>query len=133
MYQFVTPVLNTNETYTINFNNAIFHPHDGHNSVLESTGFNLSGQGTTEYFVEDDGSGNVRLTTFVGNTKTIVNSNQGTIDYTTEVKLNSLNISASNVEGIRYKIRIMQPASNDIVPVRNNNQIDVAMHSRCFD
>ena len=131
MYQFVTPVLNTNETYTINFNNAIFHPHDGHNSVLESTGFNLSGQGTTEYFVEDDGSGNVRLTTFVGNTKTIVNANQGTIDYTTgEVKLNSLNISGvSNVEGATStQIRIMvQPASNDIVPVRQQLiEIDVA-------
>ena len=131
MYQFVTPVLNTNETYTINFNNGIFHPHDGHNSVLESTGFTLNGQGTTEFFVEDDGSGNVRLVSFVGATKTINNAAQGTINYTTgEVKLNSLNIAGvSNINNaVSTQIRIMtQPASNDIVPVRQQLiELDVA-------
>ena len=131
MYQLTTPVLSTTETYTINFNNAIYHPQDGHTTVLETSGFTLSGQGTTEYFLDDDGTGNVRLITFVGTTKTIVNANQGTINYTTgEVKINSLNISGvSNIDGATStQIRIMaQPASNDLVPVRQQIlQIDVA-------
>jgi len=131
MYQFVTPLIGTVDTYTINFNNAIYHPHNGHTSVLETSGFTISGSGTTEYFLDDDGRGVVRLITFVGTTRTIVNANQGTINYATgEVKINSLNISGvSNVDGATStQIRIMtQPASNDLVPVRQQLlQIDVA-------
>ena len=36
---------------------------------------------TTEYFFDDDGSGNLRIYSLVGNTRTYANSNAGTVDY----------------------------------------------------
>ena len=51
--------------YNINFNNAFFNPHSGHNAdaggVIASTGFYLDNNTTTEYFFDDDGAGNLRI------------------------------------------------------------------------
>ena len=59
MYQEVTPVTTKKETYTIKFNNALYHPHDGHMSIVSTTGFKINGDTTNEYFLDDDGSGNI--------------------------------------------------------------------------
>ena len=50
MYQEVTPVTTKKETYTIKFNNALYHPHDGHMSIVSTTGFKINGDTTNEYF-----------------------------------------------------------------------------------
>jgi hypothetical protein len=131
MYQYFTPNTSGTNTYTINFENGLYHPHDGHTAILETTGFNTNDGSGREYFLDDDGRGNVRLVYFVGGTKTIQNSAQGTINYTTgQIVINDIFITAiSNVDGATStQIRVTtQPASNDVVPVRQQLiQIDTA-------
>ena len=126
MGKFFTPV-NASSSYNINFNNAFFNPHSGHNAeaggVIASTGFQLDNDTATEYFFDDDGSGNLRIYSLSSGVRTYLNSAAGTIDYTNgTISTTSLFISAvSNVDGeSSTKIRITAiPKSNDVVPVRN--------------
>ena len=125
----ITPQLNTLAKYELKFSNNLYHPHTGHNATMggttSSTGFYISGY-TTEYFMDDDGSGNLRAYTLVGGTtRTYLATNIGTINYDTgTLTLNSINITSStNTGGI---IVTVVPNSNDIVPVRNQLlEIDV--------
>ena len=126
MGKFFTPV-NDSSSYNINFNNAFFNPHSGHNAeaggIIASTGFQLDNDTTTEYFFDDDGSGNLRIYSLSSGVRTYLNSAAGTIDYTNgTISTTSLFISAvSNVDGeSSTQIRITAiPKSNDVVPVRN--------------
>ena len=126
MGKFFTPV-NASSSYNINFNNAFFNPHSGHNAeavgIIASTGFQLDNDTPTEYFFDDDGSGNLRIYSLSSGVRTYLNSAAGTIDYTNgTISTTSLFISAvSNVDGeSSTKIRITAiPKSNDVVPVRN--------------
>ena len=117
-----TPTLSSSTKYDIYFRNAIYNPHSGHESVLSSTGFKISGN-NNEMFLDDDGQGNVRLYYLVSGIKTVQNATQGTIDYETgQITLNSLDIaSISNIRGsISDKVEItVSPSSNDVVPVRD--------------
>jgi hypothetical protein len=114
-------------TYTIGFNNAFYNPHSGHNAsgggILVSTGFKVSGDTTNEYFLDEDGQGNVRLYYITAGVRTYTNSTQGTIDYTNgTIVLNSLHISSvSNINGsTSTAVRLtIVPNSVDIKPVRN--------------
>jgi hypothetical protein len=133
-----TPALGTSTKYTISLSNALYNPHSGHNStaggILSSTGFKIDGDTTNVYYVNDDGSGNVRLYYLVGSVKTYTNNTQGTIDYSTgDVVLNSLNVSSiENIRGAASTVveLTVTPSSNDIVPVRNQVlSIDVANSS----
>ena len=127
MAKFFTPSLTTSTNYTVSFNNAFYNPHSGHNSsgggVIASTGFQIDGDTSTEYFFDEDGSGNLRTYSVVSGTRTYLNSTAGSIDYTNGiVTINALKITAvSNVDGeTSTNIRITAiPSSNDIVPVRN--------------
>ena len=125
--QFITPSLNVNTKYTLEFNNAIYNPHTGHASaeggVLSSTGFKISGN-SNEMFLNDDGQGVVRMFYYTdGTTITYQDETAGTINYKTGViELTALNItSISNVDGASSsKIRIVvTPDSTDVVAVRN--------------
>ena len=127
MGKFFTPVIGTS-SYNINFNNAFFNPHSGHNAagggVIASTGFYLDNSLETEYFFDDDGSGNLRIYSLsTGQVRTYLNSSAGTVDYVNgTISTISLLISAvSDVDGASStKIRITSiPQSNDIIPVRN--------------
>jgi hypothetical protein len=121
MSQVLTPTIDTAAKYTISFNNAFYHPHDGHTPILDSTGFviTVSSNTNTLYF-DDDGSGNVRTYYLTGSAKTYVDSTAGTIDYTTgKIVITSINItSVVNSDGT-VSLKII-PNSNDIVAVRNN-------------
>ena len=127
MYQAFKPLTTSlvSQAYTIDFNNAIYNPHTGHNSsvgVIQSTGFQLDSNTDREYFFNDDGSGNIRLYYLVSGVKTYENNTWGTITYTTgEIKISSAIITAvSNVDGTTSTtIRVTaKPDSNDIAPVR---------------
>ena len=114
-------------TYTISYNNAFYNPHSGHNAsgggILTSSGFKINGDTTNEYFLDEDGAGNVRLYYLVGQTRTYTNNAIGTIDYTNgSITLNSLFITeVSNVDGATSTaVRLtVIPNSVDIKPVRN--------------
>ena len=125
-----TPTLNSSTKYDTYFRNAVYNPHSGHEAVLSSTGFKISGN-DNEMFLDDDGIGNVRVFYLVSGIKTIQNATQGTIEYATgQVTLNSLAVaSISNIRGAISKVVEMTvvPSSNDIVPVRDQIlEIDVS-------
>ena len=127
LHKSFTATTTASTTYTINFENALYNPHSGHNAsgggVLTSTGFKINGDTTNEYFLDEDGAGNVRLYYLVAGVRTYVNNTQGTIDYTTgQVVLNSLFVTeVSDVDGATSTtIRItVTPNSVDVKPVRN--------------
>jgi hypothetical protein len=124
------PTLSTSTRYDVYFRNGIYHPHDGHKSELESTGFKVTGS-DDEFFLDDDGQGNVRRYYFVSGVKTYVNNQQGTINYTTgQITINSLNVAdVSNIRGAFSTVIELttRPASNDVVPVRDQIiEIDIA-------
>jgi len=116
----IAPTLSAITKYTVNFNNPAYHPAAGWSqTVVESTGFYLSGN-TNEQFIDDDGSGNIRTFYLLGGTtKTITNATAGTITYTTgQVVLTSFNITATTNGNVTVDITI-KPDSNDVIPVRN--------------
>jgi len=124
--RFVTPTTTSATAYTLNFNNKFFNPHDGHNSVaggiIASTGFFIA-SASTEYFFDDDGSGNLRIYSLVAGVRTYYDSQAGTVDYVNGViKINSVLISGvSNVDGsasTQFRLTVL-PDSNDVIPVRN--------------
>jgi hypothetical protein len=127
MGKFFEPSLNTSTNYSINFANAFYNPHSGHNSsgggILASTGFQINGDTTTEYFFDEDGAGALRIYSIVSGVRTYYSSAAGTLDYTNgTVSISAVKITAvSNVDGaISTQIRVTAiPSSNDIIPVRN--------------
>ena len=125
-----TPILNSSTKYDVYFRNAVYNPHSGHEPILSSTGFKISGN-ANEMFLDDDGIGNVRCYYLVSGIKTVENATQGTIDYATgKVTLNSIAIAEiSNIRGSISKVIeiTVTPSSNDIVPVRDQIlEIDVS-------
>ena len=124
--KFLTPITTDTSNYTLRFNNKFFNPHSGHNSdaggIVSSTGFFIS-NGTTEYFFDDDGAGNLRIYSLVAGVRVYFNSAAGTVDYENGIiTVNSVAItSVSNVDGAsstRLRVTVL-PDSNDVVPVRN--------------
>ena len=110
----------------MNFNNPFFHPHDGHNAdaggIVASTGFFINA-GSTEYFFDDDGKGNLRIYSLVSGVRTYLSTDAGTVDYTNgTIQISAVGItSVSNVDGsasTRFRITVL-PDSNDVIPVRN--------------
>ena len=91
--------------------------------IIASTGFYITGNTTNKFFWDDDGAGNLRRYYFVGSTRTYVDNNAGTIDYTTGIVVTkSISISTiDNVDALpSVKIRMtVIPNSKDIVPLRN--------------
>ena len=123
----LTPSLSTLKSYTIQFNNKFYNPHDGHNSVaggiISSTGFKISGDATNIMFFDDNGSGILRLYYTVAGVRIYQDETMGTVDYTIgKIVIDNINITTiSDVDGASSSIiRITAtPDSNDIVPVRN--------------
>ena len=115
----VTPTLNAITKYTISFNNAVYHPAASWSqTVVESTGFYLSGN-SNEQFIDDDGNGNLRTFYLLGGTtKTITNAEAGTVNYNTGVVvLTSFNISSTTNADNTINVTV-KPDSNDVIPVR---------------
>tara|TARA_Y100001973_G_C5205170_1_gene340978 strand:- start:2052 stop:3908 length:1857 start_codon:yes stop_codon:yes gene_type:complete len=127
LHKSFTATLAASTTYTIGFNNAFYNPHSGHNmdsgGILSSSSFKISGDTTNDYFINDDGKGNVRLYYVAAGVNVYTNNTLGTIDYTNgKIVLNSLNItSVGNVDGATSTaVRLtVIPNSVDVVPVRN--------------
>ena len=130
-----TPTLAASTKYNVYFRNALYNPHSGHNAtaggILESSGFKVSGDSSTIFYLDDDGAGNVRRYSFSGATRVYANTTQGTIDYDTgAITINSLSVlSVENIRGAAStKIELtVLPSSNDVVPVRDQIlEIDTA-------
>jgi len=129
-----TPTLSSSTRYDVYFRNGIFNPHSGHKSatggVISSTGFKVPNDSNV-YYLDDDGSGNIRRYYFVGSVRTYVNNTQGTVDYASgQITINSLNVaSVENIRGASSTVIeiTVEPESYDIVPVRDQIlEIDTA-------
>jgi len=118
MYKSQRAQINTKKQYVIKFYNSIYHPHDDEPPVISSTGFTVAGS-TATHFIDDDGSGIVRVYQVVAQSRVYVNANAGDINYTTgTITVNDLQITSTmNGDGTIHFFAI--PDSNDIVPVRN--------------
>ena len=123
----LTPDTTQAKSYNIYYNNAFFNPHTDHNKdsggIIASTGFGIFGQSSTEYFFDDDGSGNLRIYSLVGGVRSYYSSTAGTVDYTNgTITITSLYVSSvSSYDGATQTlIRVTAlPDSLDIVPKRN--------------
>jgi len=143
MYKLIAPTLNEGLKYTLNFSNAFFNPHSGHNSsaggIVSSSGFKINDDlSLNEHFLDDDGAGNLRVYYLNGTVRIYTDSTYGTVNYTTgQIVLTSANItSISNIDGAASTVvRIfVTPSSNDIVPVRNQIlEIDIVNSSVSAD
>ena len=115
----ITPIIDTSTKYTMQFNNSLYHPHDGHKvTSISSTGFTITGNTNTLFF-DDNGSGILRIYYLVGTVQTYLDETAGTVDYTTgEVVVDAIIIDSvvNTDDTITFTIL---PNSNDIVPVRN--------------
>ena len=133
-----TPTLSTSTNYTVNFSNALYNPHSGHNTssggILSSTGFKVANDSNV-YFFDDDGEGNVRRYYLVGSVRTYVDNTAGTITYSSgAIAINALTIaSIENIRGAASTVveLTVTPSSNDIVPVRAQT-IDIDVSNSTF-
>ena len=129
--RFVASTVSANK-YVINFNSSIHHPHDGHAYAVSSSAFTLND--LTAYF-DDDGYGNIRAYSLIGNERSYINSSIGTVDYAlgivtinsffptaTENANSEINITVSlddpNVSSIRNQIILLSDAT---ISVLNDN------------
>ena len=68
----------------MSYGNAIYHPHDGHMSVISSNVFRYLDpvdSTTKDVFIKDDGNGNISFYQKVGQSDQITLQNAGTVDY----------------------------------------------------
>ena len=110
-----------------------FSIHSGHNmddgGVIETSGFKVEGDTDNEYFLDDDGKGNIRRYRLSGSTRVYANS-IGTINYSTgAITINSLNISSvSNIRSSTSTVIEITTTfeSNDLAVRGQVLEIDVA-------
>ena len=90
------PVKTLTTNYEVKFENPIFHPHDGHASVIDSNEF-LYFDGTVDkrVFLKDDGSGKLQLFEKIDNVDVMVLDDFGTVNYNSgEVSLGLARLSS---------------------------------------
>lgn len=121
----ITPNLNTPTSFVIDFNNetearrtycsGIYHD----SVVLTTCTFTYVDSSGTEYTsaqIKDDGNGNLVVFRTINNVQTIINSNIGSIDYTTgKVLINNLKTSYYS----NYITVLVNTKNKDIIASRN--------------
>lgn len=113
--------LGSSKSYTVNFNNQLFHPEDGYKPILSSESFTIQdSDGTTVTgYLDDDGSGNVRVYKLVNDTKVVVYAAIGTVDYTSgQVTLVDFSPITTNLSDSIIKISV-EPNNQNITTKRN--------------
>jgi hypothetical protein len=116
----LTPTIGESKSYTIKFENPLYHPHDGHESILSTTPFQytkLNGV-TVSAHIDDDGRGKLRIYELISGTKSYISEDAGTIDYDKgTISLKSFNpVSVTNTI---LKFNCI-PENKDIISERNS-------------
>jgi hypothetical protein len=113
----VVPAFNRSSRYVVRLDNPIFRELNSEDHVI-STSFNILGR-TEEFYLSDDGNGNMRLFYYAGS-KTVrvyLDNTAGTVDYDNGViTIDSIYITAAPNNKVSF---IIKPLSNDVVSVRN--------------
>ena len=118
----VATVDGTASDIKLDFGNAAYNPHSGHNmsggGILSTTGFFLSGD-SNNYFFDEDGEGNVRRYYLDGSTRVYSDNTAGTIIYSTGVvSINSLTYSSTSNTDSSIDFTMI-PSSNDVISTKN--------------
>ncbi len=121
----LTPVLTSRATYKVKFNTNLHHPHDGHASITSSDAFTYYDSATTSNkisYLDDDGSGKLRIFYLSGTSKVYITDDIGTINYATGelqlVDFEPIAISSGN-SYIRITVLPGEPAgATDINSIR---------------
>ena len=127
----LSPLLNTQTTYTLNFNNPAdveqFNPQIGYNAytafsdepVVTSTAFTYVDSNNVQTplcYIRDDNIGNLIVYTDINGKFTVINPSLGVIDYATgTITINKLTVSSYN----NYIYLYMAPLNKDAI-VRNS-------------
>lgn len=122
MIKRLVPTPNAYNSYELNYNNA-FHPgrlgYDGH-PILTSSAFYYISESGVEYpfsYIRDNGSGTLVVYTSINNQTVILNSNIGSVTYSTgQVIINNLLVSEYGSYISIYCI----PLKRDIIMNKNN-------------
>jgi len=111
--------LNKVRSYTIKFENPIYHPETGHKPVISSSGVSYTKtDGTTvTAFFDDDGAGMIRLFEVIDGVNSYISLDAGTIDYSTGI-LSIKDFLPVSATGNLLKFNAV-PANKDILSERN--------------
>ena len=117
-----TVVDGTATSTSLDFGNALYNPHSGHNTagggVITTTGFFVSGD-SNNYFFDDDGNGNMRRYYLNGSTRVYSDNTAGTVIYSTGVvSINSLTYSSTSNTDTTINFTVV-PSSNDVISTKN--------------
>ena len=115
----VDPIYDVASQYKFSIINPIYTSGEPEDSIT-TTAFYIEGDSENEYYIDDDGDGNLRLYYYVSATaKTYTNNNIGTVNYATgTVDIPTLNITALGTGVTEWKFFI-KPESYDVVTARN--------------
>ena len=117
-----SPALDVSANYEILFGNSLIHPHEGHMTTINSSGFSYKDDANVQYedcFLEDDGYGNMQIVRYDRNNKRyVLYKKAGNVDYSSG-KINLVGfrpLSVSTGEMIRIGAT---PESSNIFATRN--------------
>lgn len=110
--------------YTINFGNAFYNPHSGHNSagggVLSSTGFYVQGDSVNIQFFDEDGMGNLRRYYLSSSERIYTDKNAGVIDYTKgKITINAITFTSTVNVDTSIDFTLI-PDGDDVVATRGS-------------
>ena len=119
-----TVSLGTEKGLEINFGNAFYNPHSGHNAdgggILSSTGIKVQGDSVNDHFFDDDGKGNIRRYIIEAGTRVTKDSEAGTIDYVSgKISIDAVNITSTSNNDTSIEFTVI-PSSNDVVAIRGS-------------
>jgi len=115
----VQPTLNVTERLTLDFQNKLYHPYNGYQSILTTNSFYIS-ETSGIHFIEDDGNGNLVLKKRSGGIVSTVNATYGTIDYTTgKLIIPQFKVYAYSQGQSSIKFKVV-PETNNIFTTKNS-------------
>jgi len=134
----ISPVYGVDSQYKFNIINPIYSSGQPEDSIT-TTPFYMHGDADNEYYIDDDGKGNLRLYYLVSATeRNYVNNNIGTVTYSTgTINVPTLNITTLGIGVTEFKFFI-KPSSYDVVTARNqisvilNDEITVSVITDSF-
>tara|TARA_R110000824_G_scaffold392175_2_gene590403 strand:- start:193 stop:2064 length:1872 start_codon:yes stop_codon:yes gene_type:complete len=116
----LSPTIGELKSYTIRFENAFFHPHDGHESILYTTSFQYTKTNgvTVSAHMDDDGNGKIRIYELISGTKSYISEDAGTINYSKGIiSLKSFNPVSVTDTIIKFNCI---PENKDVISERNS-------------
>jgi len=131
----LVPTLNTNLTYTVDYQNAIRPGSFYSKNTFKAINDPVINFPTSNLYLDDDSNGNIRVYNIsLAGEKVYLKNDVGTIDYGTGIVLLTLMVSSSSKLDNSIDL-VMEPLEYDVLSERNNiltileNDISVAMRA----